>query len=215
MSEEPRSPLTRERVIDAAVAYVDEHGIEALSMRKLGRVLGVEAMSLYNHVRNKDDLLDGVLGRVMSGIPVPDRGLAWDDRLRAVARGLRDAGHRHPGAFPLFGMREVRSVEAFGPLEAAYEIFRDAGLDDDAALDAFLASASFVIGFVITELGTWREIAAADTIAFERIDLREHPRLAEMGLALRRRDAERQFEFGLAALILGLRAVVEARVPAP
>ena len=84
MTMADRIPLSRERIITAAVAIVDAQGLEALSMRKLGASLGVEAMSLYNHVTNKDDVLDGVLDHVLREVPLPDPALAWDDQLSVV-----------------------------------------------------------------------------------------------------------------------------------
>src|SRR5690348_2526747 len=78
MATTRRQPLSRERILEAAVELVDEHGIEALSMRRLGQTLGYEAMSLYNHVSNKDDLLDGILDLVLAEMkpPAVNRGLA-------------------------------------------------------------------------------------------------------------------------------------------
>src|SRR3954454_18343682 len=148
-----RVPLTRERIIVAAVALVDAHGLEALSMRKLGAALGVEAMSLYNHVDNKDDVLDGVIDLVLREVPLPDADLAWEEQLRVLARGFRAAGLAHPGVLPMWGSRQIRTVEAFAPLERAYDALRTAGLDPDAALDAFLAMSSFVLGRVLLDMG--------------------------------------------------------------
>ena len=76
---EARTPLSRERVLRAAVAFADENGIASLSMRKLGEALGVEAMSLYNHVANKDDLLDGMIDLVFSEIDLPSRRSRLED----------------------------------------------------------------------------------------------------------------------------------------
>ena len=88
----PRTPLTRERVLRAAVAFADANGIGTLSMRKLGEALGVEAMSLYNHVANKDQLLDGMVDLVFSEIDLPDVGADWKTAMR------RPGGVRPPGA---------------------------------------------------------------------------------------------------------------------
>src|SRR3990172_11478457 len=74
---ETRAPLTRDRIIDAAVTLADQHGADELSMRKLGAELGVEAMSLYNHVANKDEILDGMIDHVFSTIPLPDPTQDW------------------------------------------------------------------------------------------------------------------------------------------
>src|SRR6476469_1505374 len=110
MTMADRIPLSRERIIAAAVAIVDEHGLESLSMRKLGAALGVEAMSLYNHVDNKDDVLDGVLDHVLKEVPLPELDLAWEEQLRVLARGFRAAGLAHPGVLPMWGSRQIRTV---------------------------------------------------------------------------------------------------------
>src|SRR3954454_20778315 len=92
----PRSPLSRERVLLAAVAFADEHGIASLSMRKLGEVLGVEAMSLYNHVANKDQLLDGMVDLVFGEIARPAGKAAWKPASREGPQPPRRALGRHP-----------------------------------------------------------------------------------------------------------------------
>ena len=79
---EPRVPLNRDRVLRAAMVLADESGIESLSMRRLGQQLGVEAMSLYNHVANKDDILDGIVDIVVSEIVVPSSGTEWKAAMR-------------------------------------------------------------------------------------------------------------------------------------
>src|SRR5262245_43385459 len=199
MTMAARVPLTRERIIVAAVALVDEHGLEALSMRKLGAALGVEAMSLYNHVENKDDVLDGVLDHVLREVPLPDPTLPWDEQLWVLGRGFRDAGLAHPGVLPMFGARPIRTIQGFAPLEAAFGALRDAGLDGDAALDAFLSLASFVLGFVLVDMGGMRQAATGRT--FDVSDLEEladggHPRLAALGEALGHGESTRQLERG-------------------
>ena len=84
-SPESREPLSRERVLGAAVLLADEDGLESLSMRKLGQRLGVEAMSLYNHVANKDDLLDGMVDLVVSEIDLPSGAVDWKEAMRRRA----------------------------------------------------------------------------------------------------------------------------------
>src|SRR5205809_6513055 len=90
--------LSRDRVLHAAVAFADRSGIAALSMRKLGEALGVEAMSLYNHVANKVDLLDGMVDLVFSEIDLPAGGAAWKTSMRQRAASIRQALARHPWA---------------------------------------------------------------------------------------------------------------------
>lgn len=213
MSDPERRPLTRERILAAAMRMVDANGVDALSMRKLGASLGVEAMSLYNHVANKDDVLNGILDLVLAEIEIPDPALPWDQRLRALAQGFRQAGHDHPGVFPMFGARPIRSIAGLLPLECAYSILRDAGLDQDEALDAFTAMSSFVFGFVLTELGGLVDVGAEPGIEITPVDPEAHPRLVEMGAALARRDADRHFAFGLEQLLAGLGRMIEGATP--
>ena len=201
-----RPPLSRARIVTAAVAFVDAHGLEALSMRKLGAELDVEAMSLYNHVANKDDLLDAVLEQALVEVPLPPPGPDWRSRLRALAEGFRAVGLRHPGVLPLFGARPVRSLAGFAPIECAFDILRSAGLSADEALDAVIAAASFVFGFVMVEEGGFRQVAEGRSADLGALDVAEHPRLLELAHAIARRDSDRQFEVGLQVVLDGIAA---------
>src|SRR5213596_3087062 len=96
-----RLPLSRERVLEAAIRIADEGGIEALTMRKLARELGVEAMSLYNHVANKDDLVDGIVDLVVSEIDLPSTAEDWETAIREYAISAHEALLRHPWACSL------------------------------------------------------------------------------------------------------------------
>src|ERR1022692_4571016 len=98
---EPRIPLSRERVLGAAVAFADQNGIASLSMRKLGEAVGVEAMSLYNHVANKDQLLDGMVDKVFAEIDLPAGEADWKTAMRERAKSARQALRRHPWAIAL------------------------------------------------------------------------------------------------------------------
>jgi AcrR family transcriptional regulator len=95
-SAEPRTPLSRARVLRAAVDLADKGGVEALSMRKLGHEVGVEAMSLYRHVRNKHDIVDGMVDVVFGEIGLPPRGAGWKTAMRQRAISAREVLARHP-----------------------------------------------------------------------------------------------------------------------
>src|SRR6187401_2799921 len=102
---EPRVPLSRERVLQAAIRLADEGGIESLTMRKLARELGVEAMSLYNHVANKDEIIDGIIDLVASEADLPADATDWKAAMRQSAISMRDAFLRHPWASSLWMSR--------------------------------------------------------------------------------------------------------------
>src|SRR5438309_44030 len=109
MATTRRKALNRERILDTALAVADEEGIDALSMRKLGQALGYEAMSLYNHVASKDDLLDGILDLVLAEMEPPalDGGLP---AIRAAALSAHEALKRHPWAATMLMSARIRPV---------------------------------------------------------------------------------------------------------
>src|SRR5205807_1242949 len=122
--------LSRERVCREALALVDEEGLEALSMRRLGTRLHVEAMSLYKHVRDKADLLDALHAAVLGDLGAEARahaGADWRDLLAGLARALRKALLSHPNVVPLFATRPVRAPEALEPITATIMALVQAG----------------------------------------------------------------------------------------
>jgi TetR/AcrR family tetracycline transcriptional repressor len=154
-----RARLTRERVLDAALDYVDTHGLPALSMRKLGAHLGVEGMALYRHVPNKAALLDGLVDRVMetafAGLdePAPGSSGAWAPWMRQFAHGLRAALLAHPGVLPLAATRPVNSPDALRMSERWLATMRAAGLPLGRAMDVVNVLATFTIGHTLAEVG--------------------------------------------------------------
>lgn len=204
-----RAPLTRERILKAAVRLVDEQGLEALSMRRLGAELGVEAMSIYNHVADKDALVDGVLDTVLREVRLPSRNLAWEVQVRRIAHGVRNTARRHPNLAPLYGTRGLTSLEGFRPIERWYQLLREAGLEPQAALGGVLALTEFLVGNITTELAAMQVTQHRDTL--RRIELvpPDHPYLAELGRAFLAREPEEDFEAGLDLLLDGLHILVE------
>ncbi len=154
--ESKRRPLSRDRVLDAALRLADKQGVEALSMRSLGRALGVEAMSLYRYVKNKDELLDGIVDRVVSKIEVPPAGSEWRAAMRGRARSARRAFVRHPWAAALFEARlEHQTPVRLGYANAVLGLLREGGFSVSAAYRAFLLVDSYLYGFIMQET-SWR-----------------------------------------------------------
>src|SRR5713101_6834424 len=146
MATTRRKPLSRERVLAAALELVDEQGIDALSMRKLGQAVGYEAMSLYNHVANKDDLLDGILDLVLAEMdpPARDGGLP---AIRAAALSAHEALKQHPWAAGLLmspGRVRPARLELMNGLLGA---LRNAGFSAETTYHAYHAIDAHVIGF--------------------------------------------------------------------
>jgi AcrR family transcriptional regulator len=146
MAATRRKPLSRDRILAAALELVDEQGIEALSMRKLGQSLGYEAMSLYNHVANKDDLLDGILDLVLAEMALPDRdgGLP---AIRSAALSAHEALKRHPwAATMLMAPARIRPAR-IQHMEALLASLRNAGLSAETTYHAYHVLDAHIVGF--------------------------------------------------------------------
>jgi AcrR family transcriptional regulator len=144
-------PLDRDRVLDAALAVAEREGLERMSMRLVARELGVSAMALYRHVRDKDDLLDGLVGRMLGELQLPDESHPWDQRLRMLAGEVRALAKRHPGLFVLLLQRRAVAAEATRAREAELLALRDAGLDRHAAERLERLLSTVVMGFAYSE----------------------------------------------------------------
>jgi TetR/AcrR family transcriptional regulator, tetracycline repressor protein len=208
MSTAERLPLSRDRIISVAVELVDRHGLDALSMRKLGAALGVEAMSLYNHVENKDDVLDGMLDLVMCQIRIPGPASPWDDRLRALANEIRRAGLEHPGVLPLFGTRPIATAEGFAPVEAIHEILVQAGFATERGVHAVVYVAAFVLGYLRIDLGRLAPPPGDPSGPYVTWVGPEHERAAQFGQSLVAQDWDEEFEQCLDLVIESLRALI-------
>ncbi|MDQ3611551.1 MAG: TetR/AcrR family transcriptional regulator C-terminal domain-containing protein [Actinomycetota bacterium] len=149
--QQARPRLSRERVLQAAVTLADEAGIEALSMRKLGEQLGVEAMSLYKHVANKDDLLDGMVDGVFAEIELGSGERSWHAAMRHRAVSVREVLKRHPWAVPLMQSRANPGPSTLGHLDALIGILRGAGFSVVLTAHALSVIDAYVYGFAMQE----------------------------------------------------------------
>jgi len=127
----PRPPLTPERIDEAALALVDQGGMRALSMRKLGAALGVDPMAIYHHVDGKQELFHRLVRHVFSGMPAPDPTGAWDDRVRAWAHAYRMVVAAHPAlVLTIITDTDAVAVAAAAATEDLHAALTSAGLDD-------------------------------------------------------------------------------------
>ncbi len=166
-----RAPLTRQRIADAAVALIDERGLDELSMRKLGAQLDVEAMSLYNHVANKDDLLRAVTDSIYREIleDYGDGGDGWRAKARRMAHAYRDAADRHPNAVPLLVDRPVQAAEGLEFMNRIVSIFDELTDDVAKAAIAFHIAGSWVVGTIIQEHGMMRRLADGEGVTADNV----------------------------------------------
>jgi AcrR family transcriptional regulator len=146
-----RAPLSRERILEAALKILDAEGLAGLSMRRLASDLGVEAMSLYNHVADRRDLMDGVANLVLSKIKPPDLGLPWQRRLEAIAMGLYGALLAHPPLVLLLASAEARVSDptVMSGMDMIAAALADSGLRPAQQVSAFRGLIAMCFGFVI------------------------------------------------------------------
>ena len=149
---QPRIPLSRHRALSAAVALADAEGIGSLTMRKLAQELGVEAMSLYHHVANKNDILDGMVDMVFGEIDLPSDNTAWKTAMRQRATSLRAALARHPWAISIMDSRTSPGPATLRHHDAVIGCCRTAGFSIEMAAHAYSLIDSYIYGFVLQEV---------------------------------------------------------------
>jgi len=208
-----RERLTRDRVIDAALKVMDAEGLDAVSMRRVAREVGVEAMSLYNHVEDKDDLLRGICDHVMSGFEFPEDTGDWVERCKAGARAWRRLLQAHPDMMRLFAETHgpnPSSLDSLRPTEFAMGLLREGGLSDRDTVQAFHVFGGYIQGFVMMEGGPMKGQAHGEAMmdATATIPADIFPVLSAVGRYFAECDADEQFEFGLDLMIRGLQAKV-------
>jgi len=202
-----RDPLSREAIAAAALALIDEDGLEALSMRRLGARLGVEAMALYHHLPGKGELLDAVQERLLDELTLPPRGSVEPlARLRAMARDYRAAAIRHPRAFVLLAARRFNTPRAFAYYETLLEAFADLGLDARGCARWFRLIGGFLSGAGMAEVASRERVADATPLALERSPERigDFPRVRAVAPHLAVKSLDAVFEFGLDVLFKAL-----------
>lgn len=202
-----RPPLDRERVLRAAIELADDGGIEALSMRRLGRKLGVEAMSLYNHVSNKDDVLDGIVDIIVGDIDIETSAVSWKQAMRRRAISMREVFARHPWAVGLLESRKSLGPAALRYCESVLRVLRQAGFSPQMAMRAFSVLDSYAYGYSIQEKslasGSAKERSGRTEDFIRRLPGGEFPCLAEAAAHVVRSglDLAKEFKLGLDLLL--------------
>jgi AcrR family transcriptional regulator len=207
---ERRAQLTRERVMAAAIKLADRDGIESISMRKLAQELGVEAMSLYTHVRNKNDLLDGMADAVISQIPMSAGGVDWKTSLRHLALAARSIMLRHPWAPRTVETRAAPGPAALQYVNSVLGILREGGFSIAQTHHALHILGSRVLGFTQALFDDSGDLEPEAAAALARELGASHPHVVEMALAVTHGgalggcDDNAEFEFALDFILDGL-----------
>ena len=203
-----RRPLTIERVIDAAVAVADRGGIDAVSMRSVGRELGVEAMSLYHHVASKDALLDALADWIFARVVAPSPTMGWREGLVAHAASVRDVLGAHSWAFALVESRSDPGPVLLDHHEAVLACLQRDGFSVRASAHAFSLVDAYTYGFALTERNLPFD-PGVDGAAFVEAIARQattHPSLAAVATTWveDRYSFTSEFEFGLEVVLDGI-----------
>lgn len=223
-----RNALDTRRVVQAALRLIDDEGVAALTMRRLGQELGVEAMSLYVHVRGREDLLEGVVDAVVDNLFVDPEAQrldadTWQDYLARVARASRRCALDHPHVFPLVATRPpgapwlrppLRSLAWVETFLANLESF---GFSEDLAVYTYRAFTTVLVGHLLLEVaGLGAQIGPAPPAPAghdETIDLDDYPTVARLKRRLKLDHSGQEFDESLEALMERLQRAYDSGEP--
>jgi AcrR family transcriptional regulator len=224
-----RVALSRDRILQAAVEFIDEEGLPGLTMRKLGERLDVEAMSLYRYVDGREKLLDGVVDRIVDEMYDDEKVIGaprdgWQDFLQRLAHGVRRVALSHPKVFPLVASRPAEAPWLRPPLRSIewVEMFLDGlaqeGFDDDSAVGAYRAFTSFLLGHLLLEVAVLgADVGPLDVLEEEtepeRDELARYPAVRRLKTALSEDHSGVEFEESLEELLNRIAVMVSNKTP--
>ncbi|WGI34154.1 TetR/AcrR family transcriptional regulator [Mycolicibacterium aubagnense] len=219
--------LTREYILDTAIAFIDQHGLEKLTMRRLGAACGVEAMALYRYVHSRGDLLTGVVDHIVDRLYADQLAArrqedGWQDYLIRLGHGVRQIALQHPEVFPLVATQAPEAPWVRPPLRSMrwMESFLDTllsyGFDDVAAVAAYRAYTTFLLGQLLLEVSArGARLSPAEAILDEvdrpKTRLSDYPQLQRLQTLLSEDHGETEFEEALEALLDRLESYLPRR----
>ncbi len=206
MPRSDASHVTRDAIVDAAAAIVAEHGYESLNMRLLADHFRVAPMTLYRHVRTKDDLLAALADRMLAELEVPPAG-EWQTELQAIFRSLHRLLLAHPELAEIAIRRPIAGENAYRGAERVLEVLSRGGLTGEAAVSAFSALTVYTQGFALQQIHTSSHAELGDRLAvLELLPAEEFPLIKAIDTRFLLRESGQHFEDGLTALLRGLAA---------
>ena len=205
-------PLTRRQIAEAALAEIDREGLELLSMRRLGAVLGVEAMALYHHFRNKGEVLDAVVEVLLEEMAPPSDPMPPVDKLRTTFEACREVAIRHPQAFLLLPTRRLNTDKGLDYYERLLTLFAEAGLDAALSARFFRVLAGFVTGASLAEIGSRAQQPDATPIRLENFsDPVRYPHVSAVVPHLQVANLDSIFDFGMDLIFRAIRQSAKRR----
>jgi len=213
-----REPLSRQRALDAAVSLADREGLAALTMRRLAQDLGVEAMSLYHHVANKDDILDGMVDVVFAEIALPPSDADWRTAMRVRGHSMRDALVRHPWSVVVLETRRSPGAANLRHHDAVIGCLRTAGFSIPLTAHAYSVLDAYIYGFAMQQVqlpfDTSAETQEVTEEILHQMPLGEFPHLAELATEHVMKPGytyAAEFDFGLELVLDGLERALAAQ----
>ncbi len=206
-----RKPLSRERIVETALQLIDKQGMDALSMRRLGAALGVEAMAIYHHFANKGEVLDGVLERMLEEVDFPTmETLPPMERLRQFARSHRQMALRHPHAFILIPTRRFNTEHSLAVYEKILATFRELGFDAALSARYFRTLGYLASGAGLADIAGHAQQPDATPVRLETFADDKYPLVSAVVPHLRAANLDAIFEFGLDIVFEAMRRDVVA-----
>jgi len=199
-----RAPLSRERIVEAALALVERDGLEAFSTRNLGRELGVEAMSIYHFFPSKQHLVDALVDHAIGTVEFPDRALSPLERMRRVCHAYRAMAHRYARLFPVVAVHRLNTETGVRFIERVLALVREVTGDDERAARYFRAVGYYLMGVGLDETSGYAKGPSAAAPASEEFIARECPRLARAAPFFQRKEWDATFEAGVEALLAAM-----------
>lgn len=205
----PRQGLNRHKVLEAALRVVDDHGLDELTMRRLGDLLGVEAPSLYKHIAGKPDILDGIVELVYEEVDFDGITGSFRERVLAYSSAFRSALLGHPNAVPLVAMRPVTAEHTIVLVEAALEEMSGLGFTAQEGRKFLNVAVSFIVGHALAEVGARRSSFEEIAVVRRNLDKTQFPNVVA-SLATHPVDHDAEFELGINLIVDAIERVVAA-----
>jgi TetR/AcrR family transcriptional regulator, tetracycline repressor protein len=209
-----QTPLTRDRILEEALIILDEQGFSGLSMRKLAHSLGVEAMSLYNHIKDKQDLLDGLCDRVLASIEAPELSLPWRDRLEIIAMRLYSALLQHPALVIVLASEQGKpgDLKVIQGMDIIAAALAESGLSPQKQVSAFRGLLAICFGFVLAHTQGLSKTKEQAQVGWSQWDSHKwseaaHPHLFHLAPQFLITSADDDFKFMLNAYLSALNEV--------
>lgn len=196
-----RLALSRELIEEAALALIEQEGLETFSTRRLGERLGCQAMSIYHHFPSKAHILDALVDRALAAIPIPRRGQSPEARLRTLVSRWRKVALQHPRLYPYLSMHRWNSEAGVRFLEEILACFHDAGFAPEACARQFRVLCYFVLGATLDEVSGYRNGPSSMQPVSDEELLQRFPLVAQAGRYFQPKEFERTFQLGIDVIL--------------